>query len=261
MRCKICESSSSLFANAEVLNKYPIRYFRCNACGFIQTEAPYWLDEAYSQKITCSDVGLVSRNIKLARVTRVLISWFFDAEKKFLDYGGGYGLLVRIMRDTGFDFVLWDKFSSTNIFASNFVHELDSVEEYELVTAYEVFEHFVDPLIEIEGITTFSKNILFSTTLVPHPTPRPVDWWYYGLEHGQHVSFFTYESLEILADRMNLNLFTDKRSLHLLTEKDLSSVSFRFSAWNKAAEVIDLFIRRESLLAQDYHQVTGKELH
>ncbi len=44
-----------------------------------------------------------------------------------------------------------------------------------------------------------SRNILFTTTLLPSPMPQPGTWWYYGLEHGQHISFYSLETLQSIA--------------------------------------------------------------
>jgi len=49
---------------------------------------------------------------------------------------------------------------------------------YELVSAFEVFEHLVNPLEEIERMLRLSDSILFSTLLVPTPAPGLADWWY-----------------------------------------------------------------------------------
>src|ERR1700721_2998341 len=61
--CKICEKRSVYFGETEVLRKYCVRYFRCESCGFMQTEAPYWLEEAYSSAIAKQDVGAMERNL------------------------------------------------------------------------------------------------------------------------------------------------------------------------------------------------------
>src|SRR5689334_8705234 len=60
--CNVCESANDLFGSGLILNKYNVKFFRCSYCGFIQTEAPYWLEEAYSTPIASSDIGYVSRN-------------------------------------------------------------------------------------------------------------------------------------------------------------------------------------------------------
>ena len=57
--CKICGMSSLFFERAQVLRKYRVQYFRCQHCGFIQTEEPYWLEEAYTTAIAMQDVGIM----------------------------------------------------------------------------------------------------------------------------------------------------------------------------------------------------------
>lgn len=67
MNCKVCGSEVQLFDTAIILNKYQIDYFECPHCGFIQTEEPYWLNEAYASAITSSDIGLIMRNLSLSK--------------------------------------------------------------------------------------------------------------------------------------------------------------------------------------------------
>jgi len=48
MKCKICSNETYNIFSAKILNKNNIKYFYCDYCGFLQTEEPYWLKEAYS---------------------------------------------------------------------------------------------------------------------------------------------------------------------------------------------------------------------
>jgi hypothetical protein len=89
MTCHICGHTTTPFAIAQVLGRHAVRYFRCEICGFMQTEAPYWLAEAYAQAITKKDLGLAGRNIVFATLCRAMIPVFFNANAKFVDYGGG----------------------------------------------------------------------------------------------------------------------------------------------------------------------------
>ena len=97
----------------------------------------------------------------------------------------------------------------------------------ELLTSFESFEHFVNPIEELEKMLSISRNIFFSTELLPNPVPFPSDWWYYGLEHGQHVSFYTAKTLQYIAGKFGLNLHTNGIGLHLLTSKKLSDFKFK----------------------------------
>lgn len=249
---------SSGFAEATILNKYTISYFKCERCGFVQTEDPYWLQEAYASPINRSDVGLVSRNSILAKKTKAIISAFFDREKKFIDFGGGYGLLVRMMRDVGFDFYRYDSHCE-NIFARDFEADLGNADHYELLTAFEVFEHLRNPLQEIDQMLSLSQNILFTTDLVPREVPKPDAWWYYGLEHGQHISLYSADSLRDIASKRDLNFYSNGRTLHLLTKKRISPLFFTMLTSRYCANFFNVFVRRDSLLMKDYQKSTSKQ--
>ncbi|MEH2118566.1 glycosyltransferase [Nostoc sp.] len=229
IKCKICESNSRFFAQSILLSKYTVDYFQCPNCSFVQTEEPYWLAEAYYDAIAKSDVGLVFRNHYCSQKASQIIFNLFDHKAQFLDYGGGYGLFVSIMRELGFDFYWFDQFCN-NFFAKGF--EIKKNNYYELVTAFEVFEHFINPIEEIENILRFSRNILFSTEILPTDNPKPNEWWYYVPSEGQHVSIYTVNSLLIIAEKYNLNFYSSNTSnngisLHLLTEKKLAPDVFK----------------------------------
>jgi hypothetical protein len=259
MKCKICAAPSNHFSSATIF-QHEVDYFRCRQCGFIQTEEPYWLEEAYAEAITNSDIGLMSRNVIYAKISQAIIQSFFDPEASFVDYGGGYGVLVRLMRDAGFDFYRYDKYCD-NLFAKGFEAAPAAPGQYELVTAFEVFEHLAYPLAEIEQMLQFSRNILFSTLLVPSQSPRPGEWWYYGLEHGQHLSLYTPQSLTLIAEKFSLRFYSNGSSLHLLTEKKISTAWFRLVSRYKMAVLLAALRPKRSLLADDYFKLTGRPIN
>ncbi len=250
--CKVCHSPARYFSRATLLEKYEVDYFQCSHCGFVQTEHPYWLDEAYSQAIAPSDVGLVTRNLMFSKISGNLLMTFFNNDAKFLDYGGGYGLFVRLMRDLGFNFHWYDKFAE-NIFARGLEAENSNQTAYELVTAFELFEHFINPIDEIQEILKFSKNILFSTELLPANSPKPDEWWYYATHEGQHISLYTPQALAIIAQKLNLNLYSNGSSLHLLTEKTISSQQFQDIARGEPQRS-----HKPSLISQDFQAAISK---
>ena len=225
VQCMICGGASNLHFNAQVLNKHDVNYYHCEDCLFLQTEKPFWLDEAYSESMNLSDTGIMVRNINLSQITTLIVYFFYDKKKSFLDFAGGYGALTRMLRDIGFDFYWMDKFSN-NLLARGFEH--NSINQYELVTAFEAFEHFEYPLKEIERILELTDSILFSTDLTSEVIPKPTEWWYYGLDHGQHIAFFNKKTLEYIAKKYQLNLYTNNSSVHLLTRKEINKYFFWF---------------------------------
>lgn len=259
MRCKICQNEMRALAQARVLNKYDVSYYRCPGCGFTQTEEPYWLDEAYSDAITRSDIGLVGRNIALSRVTKAVVTIFFDPGARFVDFGAGYGLLVRMLRDQGLNSYWHDKFCD-NLFAKGFEAHLEQNDRYELLTAFEVLEHLTNPIAEIEQMLRYAPSILFTTQVMPATNPAPGEWWYYGLEHGQHVAIYSLESLRWIARRFNCRLYSNGSFIHLLTTKRLPQPLFHLATNSRVATLISLAARRTSLLADDYYQLVGRKL-
>jgi len=247
-QCRICSAESLPFSTARILARYDIAYFRCAACGFVQTEKPYWLKEAYADAITHTDIGVVRRNIDLSRLLRVLLPLIVDPGKSFLDYGGGYGMLVRLMRDEGFDFHWHDAYCQ-NLFAKDFVAERGR--KYELLTAFEVFEHLEHPWDELRTMLEYSDTILLTTMILPEPCPHPDEWWYYGLDHGQHISFHTVASLHKLAAGSGANLYSNGAHTHLITRRPISARRFGFALRKSARWLAPLF-RRKSLLEDDF---------
>lgn len=264
MNCKICDSTCNLLFEARILLKYGISYFKCPHCGFIQTETPYWLKEAYESAITSLDLGYVSRNLMYRDIVTSVIKKKFNQQGCFLDYGGGYGLFVRLMRDVGFDYYRQDEYCE-NIFSKEFdINDIESKSDFELLTAFEVFEHLDNPLVEIERMLKHSDSILFSTSLQPSSKKieSVVDWEYFAPETGQHIAFYTEKSLLIIAQRYHLNLYSDKGTLHLLTRKKMGAniiqkISDRHYFINKKI-LGRYFWNKKSLISKDVELVRKK---
>jgi len=214
------------------MNKYKVSYFHCKNCGFLSTEDPYWLDEVYASPISKFDTGHIQRNINISKKLTILISVFFNGNNDFCDYAGGNGILVRMMRDIGINY-FWEDMYATNLFASGFELDKNDVEKIEAVSVIECFEHFVNPLEDIEKMLLLSKNIIFTTELLPTPIPMPNEWWYYNLERGAHISFFSEKTLNYIANKYSLNYF-NLGDIHILTEnKNISNLKLNILRFTK----------------------------
>jgi len=216
--CAICRTSSEEIFSSEILKKYIIKYFLCPNCGFLQTENAFWLEEAYKSPINIYDTGILSRNIDLSKKTTVLLYFLFHPKGNYLDYAGGHGIFTRLMRDIGYHFLWYDPYTQ-NLLARGFEYRQDK--KIELITSFETFEHFPEPLVEVEKMLSISRNILFTSLLLPENIPDPDSWWYYGREHGQHISFYSLKTLRYIAKKYGLNLCSNHYNLHLLSEKNI----------------------------------------
>ena len=212
--CRVCGSPSQFAFSQQVLGR-DVAYFDCRHCGYVQTQTPTWLDEAYADPIDEMDTGIMSRNnLNVARVVYTLAA-LHQLHGRVLDHAGGYGILVRLLRDAGVE-AHWDDKYCRNLLARGF--EVDA-KPYDLVTAFEVFEHLEHPVSELEAMLSKAPRALLSTDLImSEETPAP-DWWYFGPEHGQHIGFFRARTLQFIADRVGCHVRTDGRSLHLFSKK------------------------------------------
>jgi len=253
--CRICSLSTEKIFSTIILQRHSVEYFQCPHCGYVQTESPFWLEEAYSKPINDVDTGLMMRNYWHRNITSTLIYILFNHRGKFLDYAGGYGVFVRLMRDIGFDFYWQDKHTE-NMFAKGFEFGESNQNPVELLTCFETFEHFVEPAIELGNLLKISKNIFLSTEFTPDPVPLPSEWWYYGLEHGQHIGFFQKKTFEYLANKHSLYFYTNGQNIHFLTDKQLLPSAFKWMI--KLSKYIAPLIRRRmtSLTWKDMEKLT-----
>ena len=258
MTCKICSSVSNHYLTVKVLGKYQVSYYKCSFCQFIQSEDPYWLEEAYSSAITKLDIGLVMRNELMIPVVKAVIQKCFKPEGRFIDYGGGYGMLVRMMRDRGYDYYRQD-IHCANLYAESFDINDIPVFKADLLTAFEVFEHLTDPVSELEKMLKLSDAVLFSTNVQPNDHVSPESWWYFTPETGQHISLYSRASLQALADRFNLNYCWNEQNIHLFSRKKIDDRLFKLVThvrWNLWYNKI--IPRRDSFLSNDFSNVQNK---
>jgi hypothetical protein len=251
-RCLVCDSATAHVGRQPVLGRHMAEYRRCQHCGYLFIVEPHWLDEAYATAIAALDTGIVTRNLWLADATTTLLGTSLHGARRSIDYGGGTGLLVRLMRDRGHDF-RWHDAYSPNLLAIGL--EADLSQRYDLATAFELFEHLPDPVGTATILRKLAPTLLLSTELVPEPLPALDRWWYFAPEAGQHIGFFTRRSLELVAERLGLRLSSNGRNLHVLAPGRISGTLLRALRKPTRARVLSLAGRRRSLAHRDAHEL------
>ena len=232
-KCRCCsEPINNLLFSAKLLKKN-MSYFECNNCGYVQTEEPTWLEEAYALTINNSDTGIMSRNLSNVSLVLATLTLIKNRNSLVVDYAGGHGFLVRLLRDIGVN-ALWSDPYSENLVARGF--EYLNKKQASFLTAFESFEHFLNPCDEMIKLLNIAPNILLTTSIIPDPAPKPSDWWYYGLEHGQHIGFYRLQTLQYLADKFGLYLISDGASRHFFSKQKYS-----YYAWRILIKAADKF--------------------
>lgn len=249
--CPICGAVREHAFHLTLLGVHQVAYHRCRSCGFLQTEQPWWLAEAYSRAIAVLDTGLVQRNVEMASKLTRLLGTVCEPHGRFVDLAGGTGLLTRLMRDRGFDF-RWHDPHCENVHAPGFEVPEDG-KPCEAVTAIDALEHLPDPLDFIQqAVERHHPKLLVFTTVLFDGEPPPPTWWYYLTNTGQHISFYQRSTLQRLAERCGLHCIS-YRQIHLLSRERLSPLRVRFLL-GKWGWLVDRRLRRRlpSLTRPDF---------
>lgn len=230
--CRVCGEPAPPLFEGQLLGRR-VQYHECGRCAYVQTETPNWLEQAYSQAINRSDTGILKRNQRNARLVVRTLALLGRLREPVIDSAGGYGLLVRLLRDAGVD-ACWSDPYCDNLVARGFEYQPGSPRAA-LVTAFEALEHYVDPIAEIARLCGLADAVLVSTDLIPTPAPQPGLWWYYAPEHGQHIGFYRLATLRYIAQRLGWHVVSDGKSFHLFSARPIAAwrwwLAKRTAAW------------------------------
>ena len=254
--CRVCGNLVEALPFSAMTRGTLINYFECKNCSYVQTQYPTWLEEAYAEPINPSDTGIMVRNIHNVELVISTLALLGVRRGQVVDCAGGYGLLVRMLRDKGIN-AFWSDQYASNLLCRGFEYQGGHAD---LVTAFEAFEHFVNPVSEVERLAKIAPNILLTTSLIQSPAPSPDQWWYYGLEHGQHIGFFRVKTLAYLARSLGLHLVSDHSTVHLLSKKPVSIGRWRLIRRIAQANLSILTKGMQSKTWDDHFKVAQQQL-
>jgi SAM-dependent methyltransferase len=211
---KSCEEARGKFL---ALSGILIHYFLCNVCQFcFAPEFAKWTLSDFEDKIYNEDYILVDPDYVDVRPrcnNNLLISMFGNHchTIKHLDYGGGSGLLSELLHGAGWQSISYDPFVNKEI-------AINDIGCFDLVTAFEVFEHVPDVSGMMKNISSVlaSDGLVLFSTLVSDGNIKPgqrINWWYASPRNG-HISIFSKMSLTILASRNGFKFGSFSDNLH-----------------------------------------------
>jgi SAM-dependent methyltransferase len=230
MLCPICNESTSLLDVVDFnksceeargkflpLSGMPIYFRCCDNCFFSFAPAFWnWSDADFVDKIYNDEYVEVDPDYVEARPqanAEFLKKILGDQAELFrhLDYGGGNGRLSQVLKGSGWNSESYDPFP-------NDLGSIDTIGKFNLITAFEVFEHVPNVAMLMENLTRLMSDgcvVLFST-LISDGNIKPnerLSWWYASPRNG-HISLFSKKSLFLLGLKHNLNLGSFSNGLH-----------------------------------------------
>ena len=202
-KCPICRSSPVL----EFLEEDKRKYFLCKNCEFIFVPKQFWVSKKeeksrYEQhKNDSKDRGYISF---LSQITEP-IKRFLEEGSRGIDYGCGPNpVLSQILTKEKFNMTQYDPF-----FFPKFPNQ-----KFDFLVSTETFEHFQNPLKEIENISSVvhSKGVIGIMTAFWEKDVFIKNWHY--RRDKTHVCFYTFRTFEYIADIFQFEiLYTDKKRI------------------------------------------------
>lgn len=208
MICKICNTEATTKVYDE---KHQNNYYFCSNCEYIFLDNSEIVGireekevyDGHDNSFECEGYVDMFENFLSKAVNP-----FVESKGLALEFGSGPGpVLAQMLVNNGWYVKKHDKFFESDLDYQDY--------RYDLITSTEVFEHFDDPLKEMEKITKLLKPngiLAIMTLLRPKTEEEFLNWWY--RRDKTHISFYSIKTLNYLAKQFGLKIiYTDDERL------------------------------------------------
>lgn len=205
--CLICSSDTYVLDDKQ----FNIIYHRCKSCDFIYMDRESVVSFKEERKVYELHNNSIEDEGYVAMFNRFINSFVEDVDgKELLEYGSGpEPVFSELMKRRGFNVTMYDlHYYNDDSYLNN---------KYDVITSTEVFEHFLDPMKELEKLIPLlnAGGVLAIMTQFPKGDEHFLDWWYRRDE--THISFFTEKSFSYIANHFNLEIiFTNHKDYMIL---------------------------------------------
>lgn len=200
MHCLICDTKTESSLDPQT----NFTYHFCQACGFIGKDPanfPSSTEEFEEYELHQNSLEDERYVAFFEQFLQAAVFPFVKKGRKALDFGSGPSpVLAQLMeRDYNYDYTIYDKIYQPD------THYKES--DYDLITVTEVMEHIAEPLLVFQELGELLKagGILSIMTLFPPAKRADFFHWYYRHE-VTHLSFYTSQSMNIIAKKIGLEL-------------------------------------------------------
>jgi hypothetical protein len=216
--CRACGGATTLAFATSILGRYQVNFLKCRTCESLQAERPFWIAESYTAVIAATDTGAMLRNLVCHAAVHAVAA-ICRVRGRLLDYGGGAGVLCRLLRDHGFDAYLSDKYADP-VFAQAYSLPIRECHagDFALICAIEVVEHFEDPAGEMHQLFELAPQVIVLNTHVYRGEGS--DWWYLSAQTGQHLFFYSEKCLKLIATQHGYH-YLGRHWLHVFSAKPI----------------------------------------
>ncbi len=214
MECIICHSPNM----TKLFERDLQLFYRCPSCGLILRDPASRLDEGKERERYLLHDNTPSNTGYLAYLNRFIEEQIIENisidDPLILDFGSGpEPVLSDLLKERGYRVSSYDTyFSPDRGYAKN---------SYDLIVLLEVIEHIADPLAVCEGLSGLLNpggRMILQTMLVDEKIRDTFGSWWYK-EDMTHISFYTKESFEILAQQLGLTVVSSGKNVTIFLKE------------------------------------------